>query len=297
MNRSKCIGWGLLFALLITACTSHTEEVTMHEIKLEGSIVPASRVTNLDIQSTQIVENRQVGVTITKASTPHNNVSWLADGNGMLTNTGAPIYWKNTNATITAYHPYQRGWTSTSHTFSVQADQSTDSDYLDSDLLWAQNTSPASHVPVVLNFTHKLAQIGVTLSSDNLPELSNITISICGTKPSVEFNPATGELSPATGSAVDIKAGITTASAPTASAIIIPQVVESGTKLVQITYHGSNYYYALPKDIEFKSGTSYHFMLKVNVKNNDSLGIGVVFEDAEMTEGDSYEFSYEWADQ
>lgn len=75
MNKSKSIGWGLLFGLLVSACNNHTEDVPMQEIKLAGTIVPASRGTNLELQSTQIVENRRVGVTITKASTIHNNVS------------------------------------------------------------------------------------------------------------------------------------------------------------------------------------------------------------------------------
>ena len=104
----------------------------------------------------------------------HNNGLWLADGNGTLVNVSNPVHWGDTEVTVTAYHPYDADWTESQQTFSVQTDQSTDSGYLDSDLLWAKTTSSASDEPVALSFTHKLAKVNVTLTSDDIEDLSNI---------------------------------------------------------------------------------------------------------------------------
>jgi hypothetical protein len=99
-------------------------------------------------------------------------------------------------------------------------------------------------------------------------------------------------LSAVAGHTADIKASVTTESAYTGSAIIIPQTIGKGTKFVKITYKNNHYYYTLPDAIEFKSGRSYHFQLKLSVKNSN--GIGFVYEDGEMTEGESYDFTFEW---
>lgn len=292
MNKSNFIGWFFLFGLSVSSCDDTTISAPQGEIRLVGAIVPSSRGTDLNQQATKIVENRQVGVTITQAYEDHNNGLWLADGNGTLVNVSNPVHWGDTEVTVTAYHPYDADWTEGQQTFSVQTDQSTDSGYLDSDLLWAKTTSSASDEPVALSFTHKLAKVNVTLTSDDIEDLSNITVSICGTNLSTGFHPATGALSAVAGHTADIKASVTTESAYTGSAIIIPQAVGKGTKFVKITYENKDYYYTLPDAIEFKSGRSYHFQLKLSVKNSN--GIGFVYEDEEMTEGESYDFTFEW---
>lgn len=295
MNKSNYIGWAFLAGLLlVSSCNDATDSVPRDEIRLTSAIVPSSRSTDQHLQSTEIAENRQVGVTITKASEVHNNGLWLADGNGTLVNVGNPVHWGETELTVTAYHPHRSDWTGTSQVFSVQTDQSTDDGYLESDLLWAQTVSSQSDAPVALNFTHKLAKVNVTLTSDDITDLSNIIISICGTNICTGFNPATGILSATATQVADIKASVTTATAYTASAVIIPQTVAKGTKFVKITYEDRNYYYTLSDDVDFKSGKSYLFQLKLSVKN--SYGIGFVFDDGEMAEGESYDFTFEWTD-
>lgn len=295
MTKSNYIGWAFLFGLfLLSSCDKVTENIPREEIRLTAAIVPASRSTNQHLQSTQIAKDRQVGVTITKASEAHDNVAWRADGYGMLINAGNPVHWGDGELMVTAYQPYCADWTGTNHTFIVQTDQSTDSGYLDSDLLWAQTTASASDVPIALGFTHKLAKVNVTLTSDNITDLSNVIICICGTNICTGFNPASGILSAIADQVAEIKASVTTATDYTASAVIIPQTVAKGTKFVKITYEGEDYYYTLPDAIEFKSGASYHFQLKLSLKNSN--GIGFMFDDGEMTEGESYDFTFEWAD-
>lgn len=240
----------ILLGYISSACTSEIEEYFVQDgsIRLTSKISSTSRVTDQSLQSTEIVEGQQVGVTITEAESVHENVAWLVGKNGSLTNTGANVYWGTTDATITAYHPYCADWTGSNHTFSVNTDQSTDEGYLNSDLLWAKTTASPTNNPVALKFTHKLSKINVTLINDGNEDMSNATISICGTNISTGFNPETGELYAVTESIADIKASVTTESAYTASAIIVPQTMEQGTKFIKITLGDKDYHYTLPEE-------------------------------------------------
>lgn len=253
-----------------TACNNGAEEIFIpeNEIRLTSEIA-LSRVTSLDYQSTEIVEGQQVGVTITGAQEEHQNVAWNVGKDGSLTNTGNPAYWGDGQATITSYHPFHQTWTGTSHQFSVSTDQSTDTGYSNSDLLWTSITTSSADVPVNLNFAHLLSKINVTLSSDDIENLSDATISICGTCISTTFNPMTGIISGAS-DIQEIKASVTTEEAYTASAVIVPQTIKKGTKFIKITHASKNFYYTLPEDMKYESGYSYHLKLKVEDSNIES---------------------------
>lgn len=257
-----------IISLALASCQSEDSiEQNQSEIQLTSVINPMSRATSLTQQSTQIASGQEVGVIINGAKEAHTNVKWTVGEDGALTNTSTPIYWSNTEATIYAYHPYNSSWSGTDklESFSVNTDQSTDAGYLNSDLLWATKTGTKTSNPVELSFVHKLSKINVTLTSTDIADLSGATISICGTKTSTSFNPITGELSAASNIA-NIKAGVTTTEAYTASAIIIPQTVANGTQLIKVTHNNKNFYYKLSTDKEFKAGHSYSYTLKVKEK-------------------------------
>lgn len=286
------IGLALGFLVGLSACSNGVEEVTVPErvIELTGEIA-SSRASALDCQSTQIVVGRQVGVTIEGAQTAHENGAWLAGKGGSLTNTGADVFWNTTDVTITAYHPYHAGWTGGSQVFSVSTDQSTDEGYLNSDLLWATTTASPSNKPVALKFTHQLAKINVILSSDDIADLSNATITICGTNIATGFHPETGALTTVEKKVADIKASVTTSTAYTGSAIIVPQKLANGTQFVKVTYKDYDYEYLLSADMDFKPGRSYTFSLKMKKANDGGPSIGFIFEEGDMTEND-YEFGF-----
>ncbi len=273
MNLAAALPFvAILLGCSFWACTSEIEEYFVQDgsIRLTSKISSTSRVTDQSLQSTQIVEGQQVGVTITEAESAHENVAWLVGKNGSLTNTGANVYWGATDVIITAYHPYCADWTGSNHTFSVNTDQSTDEGYLNSDLLWAKTTASPTNNPVALKFTHKLSKINVTLINDGNEDMSNATITICGTNISTGFNPDTGELYAVTESIADIKASVTTESAYTASAIIVPQTMEQGTKFIKITLGDKDYHYTLPEEQVFESGQAYGFTIKVNISDNSN---------------------------
>ena len=265
MKKSKLLG--LTFAALasITSCTNDMELFSeqVNEIKLTSRISP-TRVSSLDYQSTQIIEGQEVGVTITGARSEHRNIAWYVGAYGELSNTGDPVYWSKGEATITAYHPYNTTWSSTSHEFSVNTDQCDEVNYRNSDLLWATVTSSITENAVPLIFSHSLAKINITLRSADIENLSGATIYVCGTNTATTFNPSNGTLSASTFKAADIKAGVTTSSSYTASAIVIPQTIASGTKFITVEHGGKAFHYTLTADKELKAGYSHNYTLTVN---------------------------------
>ena len=266
MEKRILLGWVFIALASITSCT-YTEEIHTQEceIRLTSEIIH-SRITSQDYQSKQIVENQQVGVTIIGAQSEHENVAWNAGAHGALTNTGSPVYWGEDQVTITAYHPYISSWANCE--FSVNTDQSTHAGYLDSDLLWVSTTASITDKPVSLIFVHKLAKINVVISGEK--DLSGTTISICGTHITTGFNPVTGLLTDVEGTIADITAGITTDNAYTASAIIVPQTIEKGTKFIKLTNGNKDYYYTLPEKKEYQSGHSYNYSLRIDDSNMEN---------------------------
>ena len=96
--------------------------------------------------------------------------------------------------------------------------------------------------------------------------MSNATISICGTNLNTGFNPSNGDLTDAIASVANIKAGVTTANAYTAAAIIVPQSINASTELVKVAYGGRMYAYQLPAAKKFEAGKSYSYTLDIKEK-------------------------------
>lgn len=266
--------WAVMACTSFMACSENEDSSSTSDlIQLTNHIYPAARVTALDRQSTQIAEGQQVGVTIEGAQRPHTNVAWTVGSDGQMVNSGDALYWTNSDISVVAYHPYQADWsTDAEMSFSVATDQSDDESYLNSDLLWVSTTASKSEDPVSLMFSHKLAKVNVTLQSDSQSDLSDAVVSICRTNITTNFNPVTGELSaPALTNVEDIKAGTTTSTAYTASAIVVPQTVASGTQFIKVELDNTIYYYSLSADKELVGGHAYHYTLKLKEKVNLSL--------------------------
>ena len=274
MIRIRMLEIVLGASICLCACQNMDGKTSLLEnpIKLKGEILPTSRVTDLDLQSTRFVEGQLAGVTIVNARSEHENVAWIADANGYLTNMGTEVSWGIGEITVYAYHPYSVGM-SISNSFTISTDQSTIKGYLNSDLLWAKKTTTKTDAPIALSFKHKLAKLNVMLKSDSYDDLSGATISICGTDIATRFNPLTGELTPSDEKNVkDIKASVTTSVALQASCVIIPQTVAGGTTFIKIDYDGSTYNYKLQETIAFEGGKAYVFTININKNNPGDVG-------------------------
>ena len=238
-----------------------------------------TRGLNSNLQSTQIEAGTVVGVFVMNGSsaiqdsegtnTGANNAH-TADGNGGLTTETAMTWPEGVNSlTIAAYAPRQAGWSyNNPNRFTVKSDQSTDANYVASDLIYgvpAFNPVAKTSETIALNFAHKLAKVNFTINAADGVSLANATVTINNTVPSTLVSIKNGgELTADEGAAVtDIKAATLTSTANTASAIIVPQTVEAGTQFVSIEA-GSKVIAKLPNAITFESGKVYNFAVTVN---------------------------------
>lgn len=259
-----------LFALALgmASCSQdmETPETQNQEIKLTTTVQHQTRGTSLTEQLTAIAPGQTVGVTIANATAEHINRAWTALTDGSLNNNGNPVYYGSQAVTIYAYQPFDSSWSEldADHSFSVKADQSDDSDkgYFNSDLLWGTVSSTTTSSAVNIPFSHKLSKINVTLTSDQ--DLTGAVISILNTLPSITINTSTGVLGTASGNVKTIKAGVATAQNYTASAIIVPQTISSGTAFIHVVHSGREFVYKLSNPHTFTSGYLYNFTLNIS---------------------------------
>ena len=279
MKKTKLFGLALIAAMTsFSACTNDAEEVLTQEseIKLTSEITP-SRVADSELQSTQIVAGRKIGITVDGAKGEHKNVPWKAEANGALTNTtNNTLYWGNGNVSIYAYHPYIENWgTNEMQTFSVQTDQSSDEGYLNSDLLVGGRMN-VSHTESAVNlvFVHVLSKISITLTSSDIDNINGAEVYICGTDVDLAFNPFLffeGSFieNESNINIQEIKVGEITEDSKTVSAIIVPQTIQSNSKFIRIELNDKNYYFILDRQIKFESHYAYN--LALNLKNKQEI--------------------------
>ncbi|MGL4520127.1 MAG: fimbrillin family protein [Phocaeicola sp.] len=281
MKTSKLV---ISFAAMIAASSaffgcSNEEDSLFH---YDGSINFSSNVLNSraigqDIQSAQIASGVTVGIFATTdeaGTTPlenGTNASFIADGNGGLT-AATSIYWPASGSVyFNAYAPLQEDWLlNDANTFTVKADQSSDANYIASDLLYAvPATNPVDkRETVVLPFTHKLSKINISVTSSVAEiDLKGATVSLLNILPSISFTPQGGVIGAASGSATSIKAATFSSDATSfdCSAVVVPQTFTAGSQFIQIiTASNRTFYCTLSSAMTFESGRAYGYKLKIS---------------------------------
>lgn len=261
------IGLMCLFAVWCTSCTNDNEEGIGDDTPI---LLSAEATDGLQTKSTiadgqPLLQNMQVGVYISEnggantsiASNLHYKVSAL--GGLDLQGGGSQPYYPSSGrgVRISAYYPYNSS-TADTYDFSIEADQSNDDDYNASDLLYStqanyvrQNTAHS------LPFAHKLSRITYSLLTGNgAPSFTGAIVSIVNVLPTTEFNRTTGT--------VGLAKGTNTTIIPnTNGAIVVPQTIASGTRLIKISAGGNNYYYKPSSALVLESGKSYDFEITV----------------------------------
>lgn len=221
------------------------------------------------------------------ALTNGNNEQYSVDGSGNLTPTTAAntMTWPD-DATLDfyAYAPYNNSYAyNSANTFSVAADQSTEANYLASDLVLAQATNKtySSETPVALSFKHLMSKINITINkaSGASVDLSKAKVTITNTKLKTSFKPSATDGSEdkiltevsTDNEAADIIAVSALGDATTACAIIVPQTISAGTALVKIetgseATSGANrtMIAKLANETTFASGQAYNFTVTVS---------------------------------
>ena len=173
-------------------------------------------------------------------------------------------------------------------THTVLADQTTAGSYYKSDLLYAVKAGqePISEA-VVLPFKHLLCRIQVVLVAGNgmtTTDLSEATVKLLDLKRQVIFKPDTtkdasvrtnlaamlsipetsqhSDMLMATNSVAQSADATATGSTVYADAIVVPQTIAEGTKLIEVSYLGRTTYHTVPTGgLELKSGKQYRFRL------------------------------------
>ena len=207
--------------LTMTACTAESNETDTAQTRqlllnaTVGTGGATTRTVNTALQTTSIKVGNTVGAFIYRQGTTadtapeeidvenfgqkkdygfNNKLFTRVDGTSQLYSPTQPIFPQSgeMHVDIYAYAPYDAGyatdWT-TAKTFTVKADQSSDDNYIASDLLWTKiNTSTATTETVTSHYTifqtpfsHKLTQVQINvIYGDGLPAgtLDNIPVKL-----------------------------------------------------------------------------------------------------------------------
>jgi hypothetical protein len=192
-----------------------------------------------------------------------DNVALTAGSNGSLTYSET-LKWPTASTTPSfyAYAPYSAenaGKIDDNISFSVQSDQSTNDNYLKSDLLYASKTNAEYQKTVELGFTHKLSKIIVKLAASTSTTISQPSISLTNVVKDVTLGVKDGKVETGTSAPADVKVGTFSAEASTfeCAAVIAPQTVEKDTKFIKIEMNDKTYTCSLKEAKTFASGSVY----------------------------------------
>lgn len=196
-----------------------------------------------------------------------------------------PIYFPLTeepiDVVVRAYAPFTSSYGRlVTYDFDVQANQSTTTGYLRSDLMYGLPTTgnPVHHVPthdpaqkkqnVKLTFHHLLSKITLTLqpvaplTAEALVG-AQVTLKQVATK--VPFNLVDGSLGTASTPGDVLIGNVAAATDNTVSGLIPPQTISSGDTFIVVTLSdGQVYEYAIPAsgDQTFNGGKNYQYNMK-----------------------------------
>ncbi len=279
--------------MLLSGCTAEETDVQSivgngKEIRMTASMQQMTRTAS-DLQNTQLSQNVTVGVCgVSDGNTISNgdNAGYTADDIGNLIASGNTMNWPAVGTvSIYAYAPRQEGWNYSTdpQTFMVATDQSTDTGYLASDLIWA-SASPTSQQTVNLGFSHKLSRIQLTVATDANTSLTDAMVRIVNTKTSAPFTLTTGEVGTAVGDATAITIGsgitLTANSSATLYSILIPQTVSAGTTLIEVTAGGKVWKYHFADAKTLAGGKSHSLNVVVSTSKVTSTISGEASEPA-----------------
>lgn len=258
------------------------------KIELMGEIdqVYATRVNDSgfadgDVMGVYVVdyEGSKPGTLLEKGNRA-DNVMHKYDEQNMKWVPAYEIYWKDrlTHVDIYGYYPYATPDDVNQYQFTVQRDQSTETDangmggYEASDFLWAKATDIAPTSSVIrLAMKHRMSTARVKLVEGNgfaegewaqtekqiiMPNLIRQT--------TINLNDG---IVKATG-AVESSATIPSRTGDDWRAIVAPQTVAAGTTLFSITIGGVPYKYAKNEELEYVAGRMANFTIRVDKRTS-----------------------------
>ena len=287
MKQFKTIlaGVGLL---VCASCANDLPEVDDSIIRIQANVGMAATKAASNVQGTQFEDDEMVNIYLFEhlddaspaAYTYGTNglVAHSADGAGGLNPDGGDLYFPANGYGIDVYGIYPSTVRESTTSFTVQEDQTSDANYKASDLMYATcQVDKKKGNAVQLPFAHKLSKVIVKLVQGNglnTNDLNNATVQILNTYTQCSIaslsKTGIGAITPST--QAEDKKPITVGTWPSSSsegiaAIVIPQTVQAGNPLFQVSLtNGANYVYTIPSTdsaVTFESGTVYTYTLTV----------------------------------
>lgn len=268
--------------LAVLASCKKTEEPTpTPEPKPEPELVPIQIATTMT-RATDYAFETGDNVGLFVVNEPNSlqlngnhvdNCKFTFDGTKW--NAGNEIYWQDatTKADFYCYYPYTSSVSSiTAFPFQISLNQSTESGYKVSDLMWEKvdGVSPTPD-PVVISVNHSMSCLIVKLKAGTgwkEDDIKDAEVTLCGLRTSSLINLADGTVT-ADGGATEMKpmkvgTGIF-------KALVVPQKV-SDSDLVQVKV-GTNSY-SLKTSIDLKSGRQHTCTVVIN-RTGEGINIGI----------------------
>lgn len=272
----------ILMTLAVLASCKKTEEPTpTPEPKPEPELVPIQIATTMT-RATDYAFETGDNVGLFVVNEPNSlrlngnhvdNSKFTFDG--AKWNAGKEIYWQDatTKADFYCYYPYTSSVSSiTAFPFQISPNQSTESGYKVSDLMWGKvdGVSPTPD-PVVISVNHSMSCLIVKLKAGTgwkEDDIKDAEVTLCGLRTSSLINLADGTVT-ADGGATEMKpmqvgAGIF-------KALVVPQKV-SDSELVRVKV-GTNSY-SLKTSIDLKSGRQHTCTVVIN-RTGEGINIGI----------------------
>ena len=195
-------------------------------------------------------------------------------------NSAYDLYWKDkhTHIDVYGYYPFGEPESIEAYAFTVQRDQSTESEdgemggYEASDFLWGKVPDVAPTTSVIrLPMQHRMANARVTLvegegfaSGEWLA--TEKTVLATSLVREATINLSDGTVSPA--GDVEETATIPCRTGDEWRAIVVPQTVKGGTTLFSITIGGVAYTFTRDEDFTYVSGKMNNFSIRVDKKES-----------------------------
>ena len=282
MKTTKFILAAMVTAITFTACSNDDEQAsTFNPDKGEITLQLVHPGMQTRVTETAFEANDSIGVYVTSADAAlqlgGNEVNnELFTYNGSSWSSKRKVYWNKGSHNVFAYYPYTKRVNDVKdYSFSVQADQSTQQGYAQSDFLWASAKDVvASASPVTMQFSHRLSNVVVRLEKGenfegNLP--TNAEVYIYNTVAKGVIDLSTGDV------AKDNYAGTTSIRCLKRAndefqAIVVPQNITSRRPLVEVVV--DNVSYLMEGKISYKPGYRHTITVSLD-KNPEKIKIDV----------------------
>lgn len=273
-------------AIAMAACSNDESESivkTDNAISLSASVGQMTRAA-YNLQSACFAASEVINVECTPTGgtlASYTYTTEAASGNvNALTPASGTHYWPANGSTVTVKAYYPSGVSSSTATFSVQDNQSTDASYKASDLMYSTTmTAPAakSAGTIGLTFNHALTKIIVKLSPSSgmtAEAVAACTVTLHAKKTVAIANGVAGEVS---GDVTEITVGTGSDATNGIAAIIVPQTLAASANFITVTSGGNSATYQLSAATTFAAGSVYTYSLAVGMN-------GVTLQSASITD-------------